>query len=591
MFLSLIIVMGYTAVHGVLWEMAYGTTQKVSGGVRSAVRVIIPLWALVVLFTLSYAMYIDPMNDVFYRNLQLVFVCIQVMDDNLDLFSYVVRVGVVYVFLFLSFLGGAVSLPLLVLNGVTILLASVVTRWRRGWLNDSYLLVGLILIMLACVFWLPQTHVALANRLAIMVTYLAMATYVFIHWHSMRNRDNRMRMLRQRADIDSLTQVKTYSRFHDDVAAMVTDAQERQTALTMVMLDIDHFKSVNDEYGHPSGNDVLVGVSSLLDDVLAQHAGMHQIYRTGGEEFNIVFQDAKPQDVIAIVEDCWRQVREHDFVVGGQHIQVTISVGVTALRPGEGYEETFKRADNNLYMSKRHGRDTITVDGVTEQLGDRQIAMFTYSYYTQAIVDMQTGVTVRNELLLRTFDETMNQWRLPDNFDISPATQIDLLRRTLGQLEVPAMSVNLRQDQFTNLRMANSLISFAHQNEMSAPLVVELTDLPPLALMERYSELYHNAGIQLYIDDIESEQSFATARPYLPFVDGVKFVLQNARRDSEGTALHKRVVSWQQEAKQYGVNFVLEGVESAADAEKGLSLGITLGEGYYYSRPALPYLR
>lgn len=590
MFMSLVCVLGYMAVHTALWEIAYGKS-KASIRERKVVRVVIPAMAVGVFLTLCYGMYMDPMNELFYRNLQLVYVGIIILDDNLGLRAYLVRVCIYAVFLLSSWATGALTLPLLLSNLALLFVVCFIFRKYHDMLHYNYAIIIMVAVFIACFFWLPQKHLLFANALGAIANYFAMASFSFVLWNTNHNQDVQMGVLRQRADVDALTSVKTYSRFHDDIIAMVADAQERGTALTMVMLDIDHFKNVNDQYGHLSGNEVLIGVSKLLENVLNQHPGMHQIYRTGGEEFNIVFPDARPADVIAVVEDCWRQIRQHDFIVDGQHIRVTISVGVTALKPHEDYEETFKRADNNLYMSKRHGRDTITVDGVTEQLGDRQIAMFTYSYYTQAIVDMKTGQTQRSELLLRTFDEQNSRWILPTDFDISPATQADLLRRTLGQLKVQAMNINLGQRQFTDRQMASALVDFAQTSKMVAPLGVELTDLPQLSVMQEYSELYHAAGIEIYIDDVESAESFAVAKPYLPYVDGIKFVMQNARRDSERDSLLQRIIDWKNEARQYGLKFVLEGIESSSDVKTGLKLGITLGEGYYYSRPQLPYLR
>lgn len=172
------------------------------------------------------------------------------------------------------------------------------------------------------------------------------------------------RELTKLADYDALTSAKTYSMYTRDAKKMFERARALELPMTLVTLDVDHFKSINDTYGHLAGNEVLVGVVTTLRNTLGKYDKSDQVYRTGGEEFNIPFPGKNPAEVRPIIQACFESIRSAEFHYNEYMIRVTISVGVTAVHgEDEIIDDTYKRADDNLYTSKHNGRDQITIEG------------------------------------------------------------------------------------------------------------------------------------------------------------------------------------------------------------------------------------
>lgn len=588
LFLTLCMTLGYMAMHNTLWEMAFSDETRLGKAQRHTMRAVIPLIDIGIVVALAFCFYMDPMNDHLYQNMQLIVVSIQLLDDRLTRSEFLTRVFIYDVFIVWSYVAYNHALTQLVLGLILLSACAVLLRILHGKLHYNALAVLTLVIANGALYWLPFRNAYLFNRVASIGTYVVVMMFAFMLWTSSHNERLRRGALKQRADFDSLTNARTYARFHVDMTDLVARMQATGKPLTMVMLDIDHFKAINDRYGHLSGNDVLVGVSTLLDRVLGESGLRYQIYRTGGEEFNIVFANSTPTAAMGVVRDCWAQVRTTQFAAGTSRIHVSISVGMTAMRPGENAQDMFRRADNSLYLSKRHGRDTITVESQTLQLSDKQLATFTYTYFTQPIVDMRDGSTVRSELLLRMYDDMVDRWRLPQDFDINAATMMNLLHKVIHRLDLKVMNLNLLPQQFLNAEIIAALGRFAKNAPLDGPLRVELVDLPPLAAFKDAARLYHAAGIRIIIDDVGSDNSYAASKAFLPYVDGVKFAVQNLRDDHDDDALQAKIEFWLQLARTNNLDFVMEGVETKSDVQLGLALGVVQGQGYYYAKPELP---
>ncbi|WP_319783128.1 diguanylate cyclase [Oceanisphaera sp. IT1-181] len=133
-------------------------------------------------------------------------------------------------------------------------------------------------------------------------------------------------------------------------------AQRYQHPLSVMMMDIDHFKRVNDQYGHLTGDKVLVACSQLLKDNLRKS---DIICRWGGEEFLVLCFETTQEQAAHLAELLLEKVRQHHFPeVGG----VTMSAGVAQANPQDNAETLTKRADTLLYEAKHQGRDRVCVD-------------------------------------------------------------------------------------------------------------------------------------------------------------------------------------------------------------------------------------
>lgn len=125
--------------------------------------------------------------------------------------------------------------------------------------------------------------------------------------------------------------------------------------ICLVMVDIDHFKKVNDRHGHPAGDLVLKGIADLMSRTFLRKTDFCARY--GGEELAAVLHDTSLQDARAPVERLLCAVRDHAFTLGKEEVEVTISIGVAALGSGESVAEWVRRADEALYAAKNSGRD------------------------------------------------------------------------------------------------------------------------------------------------------------------------------------------------------------------------------------------
>ena len=121
---------------------------------------------------------------------------------------------------------------------------------------------------------------------------------------------------------------------------------------TLAVLDIDHFKQVNDLYGHPAGDRVLRGVADVLLDLLPTEA---RVFRWGGEEFVLFIPNEQAGNVLPLLEKIRSELSGRSFV-GGSHI--TLSGGLTEVASGE-LEYAFKKADQALLRAKASGRDQV----------------------------------------------------------------------------------------------------------------------------------------------------------------------------------------------------------------------------------------
>lgn len=163
-------------------------------------------------------------------------------------------------------------------------------------------------------------------------------------------------------NFDDLTQVRNYFAFKNDFNDSFHDAQAQHESLTLMLFDIDHFKHVNDTYGHLAGDYVLHNVAALITQQLAAIDPDLRLYRTGGEEFTIIFNHFTTEQARTHVDAIAQAVKDNHFHHSGQDIEISLSVGVTQLKVSdENQLDLYRRADQNLYFSKRNGRDRVTI--------------------------------------------------------------------------------------------------------------------------------------------------------------------------------------------------------------------------------------
>ena len=140
----------------------------------------------------------------------------------------------------------------------------------------------------------------------------------------------------------------------DTLLGQVDEQEIRR--LSVVMADVDHFKSVNDTHGHSVGDAVLRAVANTLAEVVRESDA---VARYGGEEFLMVLPGATEKQALRIAERAREAVSREPIRAGDRQVPVTVSFGVAAWSPGESRESLVKRADEALYEAKEAGRDQV----------------------------------------------------------------------------------------------------------------------------------------------------------------------------------------------------------------------------------------
>ncbi len=161
--------------------------------------------------------------------------------------------------------------------------------------------------------------------------------------------------LRRLATIDELTGVLN----RRGLEQALCDLEDKGRGLTLLMLDIDHFKRVNDRHGHDRGDEVLRRVAAVVASNLR---GSDVFGRWGGEEFLIACPGMRVRDAARLAEKLRERVAASEINIPGGRIAVTASFGVAVAPPGSATADALKRADEALYRAKEAGRNRVEID-------------------------------------------------------------------------------------------------------------------------------------------------------------------------------------------------------------------------------------
>ncbi|MBI9013278.1 MAG: GGDEF domain-containing protein [Clostridiales bacterium] len=167
--------------------------------------------------------------------------------------------------------------------------------------------------------------------------------------------EKQTKVLRKIASRDSLTKIYNHAAMIEKLEASIERAKKNQTAICVLMLDIDYFKRINDNHGHPIGDEVLVELSGLLLKNIRHHDAAG---RYGGEEFIIILNETAGDIGYLIAERIRTEIQENEFTE--LRLKITISIGMSEYR-GEDALTLIKSADKKLYDSKKMGRNRTTI--------------------------------------------------------------------------------------------------------------------------------------------------------------------------------------------------------------------------------------
>ncbi|EJF07352.1 PAS domain S-box/diguanylate cyclase (GGDEF) domain-containing protein [Thiovulum sp. ES] len=161
----------------------------------------------------------------------------------------------------------------------------------------------------------------------------------------------------KRAYLDELTQLPNRKAFNDAITESLKDYRQTKKIFSLIILDIDFFKSINDTYGHRMGDEVLSKFSRIVENNLR---GNDEIFRVGGEEFMILLPGIGIKQGFSIADRIRNLVKDNLTLIKDR--EITVSCGVTEVTNGDTFEAMYSRADKNLYRAKENGRDCVYSD-------------------------------------------------------------------------------------------------------------------------------------------------------------------------------------------------------------------------------------
>lgn len=174
--------------------------------------------------------------------------------------------------------------------------------------------------------------------------------------YALVNMQNELAETRQLLNEDALTGALNRRGLDQTLSREIARCQRNNGKLTLAMVDLDHFKKVNDTFGHEAGDQMLIHFTTLIRSVLRKSDAL---VRYGGEEFTLVLPDTDSRGAMLVLGRLQQLMKKTPLMYEGQQINTTFSAGLASLLPDDNGHALLRRADDALYDAKRSGRDKI----------------------------------------------------------------------------------------------------------------------------------------------------------------------------------------------------------------------------------------
>lgn len=193
---------------------------------------------------------------------------------------------------------------------------------------------------------------------------LEMMARVNVHFRlasTIRELEASRKALAEQATTDSLTKLKNRRAFFENGTKALVMARRFVSDLSVILLDIDYFKKINDTYGHQSGDEAIVAVAYIL---MQMARAEDTVARIGGEEFAMLLPDTNRLGTAVLAERIRAAIEREQFIIGDKIVPITVSIGIASfgVDPAESIDQLLGVADNRLYLAKNSGRNRICVN-------------------------------------------------------------------------------------------------------------------------------------------------------------------------------------------------------------------------------------
>jgi diguanylate cyclase (GGDEF)-like protein len=166
--------------------------------------------------------------------------------------------------------------------------------------------------------------------------------------------------LEEKSNLDALTKVYNRRALISYLADLCKNSTDKHQSY-MLVIDIDDFKKINDEFGHIAGDKILIYIARMIKKTLRDG---DKVFRFGGEEFIVILNRISEDESIAIANRFLTMVSDNKLIYKGNNIGVTISIGSTKLKIGDTPDSFIARADKALYRSKHTGKNKLSTEPI-----------------------------------------------------------------------------------------------------------------------------------------------------------------------------------------------------------------------------------
>ncbi len=450
---------------------------------------------------------------------------------------------------------------------------------------------------------------------ALFVTLLLNVALILFCWRRYRDLSSEMidrAAAEQRAQIlavrDPLTGFYNRRALSEQGADLLSKAMRRHKSLAMLMLDLDHFKNVNDVHGHAAGDALLKTVAAEIARLLPPSA---IAARLGGDEFVGVFAfDRDTRDVVHRVAQQIIARLSQPFDAGGTHVHISASLGIAQSEAGcDTIDTLMRRADIAMYVAKNQGRNRyawfdVSMERELQVRNDTEIGLRNgvprgeFVPFFEQQIDLTTGRLHGFEMLAR-WEHPTRGLILPDDFigvaeesgmiaDLSLSVMRHALSEARNWDPSLTISVNISPWQLKDPWLPQKLVKLLTETGFPAHrLEVEITEsslFENLPLAQSIVGSLKNQGIKLALDDFGTGYSSLAHLRALPF-DRIKIdksFVMSILENTESAAIVNAITRL---GDSLGLSVTAEGIEDAAIEERLRQLGCHKGQGWLYSRP------
>lgn len=241
-----------------------------------------------------------------------------------------------------------------------------------GGLRKGTRYIGLFIILISIMLFYPNTDLLAANysfefKSRLLYSFITVSL-LFAFYEYSRQKSYRLSLqisqkFESQARLDLLSDLLNRRGMANMLEMELSRSKRHNTQLSIIMCDIDHFKMINDRYGHQVGDDIIVKIAKIFKHALRQH---DNVARWGGEEYLFLLPETSTQQAFALAEKLRKNIEQQNFQAPSQTFKVTVSMGVYQLQADDAINHAITLADKGLYQAKNAGRNRTII--YTEQV-------------------------------------------------------------------------------------------------------------------------------------------------------------------------------------------------------------------------------